>query len=508
MDGFPSIAWDAECNHDISPAINVDDYFSAAATTSREVFKRKERVRAKKAGTWIRSDRMVANLAQVVAGTAPTERYLHFLLKEHGEETWTGEFGLQQLPLVNLCQPAKSPAVSVLNEYWMLQTSPVETSLECLVGQPGVDMLQEQETFFQFLVDMASSVWKKLVAPHYCYPWSLAAILDPDCPHDFKVNLLRHFFSQSDCCLDDGASIPLKQRFSGRPVEERLAPSSDFMRAVVTMFTSKITNVEIENNFARSTSARAYLRGQRHCAATMSCKHLVAELKQQHLKSLDGDKQSKSRKRKRDAAADDNLPALSRKGANLQAGGLLGASTATVSIHGRANSSMAMPHQNRTRSDSSEKKKQCHVNGWIICMREAFDDPILPGETKRQRYDRIRAEAVERFKDEKVRRRCSLKAKEENKRAKDAATGQDGRPSGLLALPAVADQLRAGPWGAGDVDFPIAKASIAEKLQEKAFIKRHHTKFCEAWLHVTLCYTVYSITYTVRLLKHRNNFNT
>lgn len=76
--------------------MNVDEHFSQANDCA-EVFRRQERVRSKKAAKWIQDPRMVLDLVQVVLGTEPNESYLHLLLKEHGEDTWSGQAWTSQL---------------------------------------------------------------------------------------------------------------------------------------------------------------------------------------------------------------------------------------------------------------------------------------------------------------------------------------------------------------------------------------------------------------------------
>ena len=53
----------------------VDQHFETA-NESREVLKRKEFVRARKAREWIMDENMAINLVQVVVGTGPNESYL------------------------------------------------------------------------------------------------------------------------------------------------------------------------------------------------------------------------------------------------------------------------------------------------------------------------------------------------------------------------------------------------------------------------------------------------
>ena len=294
---FPAIDMGGDVGEE-STKMDLDE-FLAFGQDSREIFTRQERVRAKKAGEWISSEGMISSLARLVVGTTPNESYLHFLLKEHSEQTWTGQFGLHMIPCVQLCQPWKSPAFAILNEYWLLQTSSIRTALEILEGLPGIDWDAEETTFFQLLVDMSSCVWKRLARKHLAYPWRLAMLLDPHCSATTKENLLADFFGQNMCCLESGSSQDLKTRFEAIGVQGCLELGSSFMRLMVLMFSSKTTNVQLENDFARATTSRSYLHGQRHCASTMASKHLLAELKHQHLLALDLDKDAKKRIQKR-----------------------------------------------------------------------------------------------------------------------------------------------------------------------------------------------------------------
>lgn len=161
-DFFQAVDSDASAAPVCGDGMSVDDFFSFA-DESRDILQRRERVRAKKAGSWIRSRRFIPNLVQVVAGTGPRESYLHCQLAEHAESTWTGQYGIPNLSLVQLVQNEKSPAVAALDRYWFLQTSGVEMALEALVGVPGIDLRQEMQSFFQLLVDMSSVTWRKLV---------------------------------------------------------------------------------------------------------------------------------------------------------------------------------------------------------------------------------------------------------------------------------------------------------------------------------------------------------
>lgn len=51
--------------------------------------------------------------------------------------------------------------------------------------------------------------------------------------------------------------------------------------------TSKVTTVEIEDNFARSSQMRSYLHGAVQDASTTACKHVLAEVRAAHSSSYE-----------------------------------------------------------------------------------------------------------------------------------------------------------------------------------------------------------------------------
>lgn len=212
---------------------NMDDFFSQANQT-REILKRCEKVRAKKAGEWINSSRMIPDLVHVIIGIGPNESYLHFLLKEHAECTWSGQYGLGELPLVRLSQAYKSPAVRVLDEYWRLQTSPPDVVLSVLTTYPSIDMWHETTVCFHMLLDMAASVWRRQVRKHAQFPWSLATLLDSTVPQQQRETLLSSFFSSSPCCLEPGTALPLKMKFESFGLQ-CLESGSKFQQVILCM---------------------------------------------------------------------------------------------------------------------------------------------------------------------------------------------------------------------------------------------------------------------------------
>lgn len=118
---------------DDEPHRSVADLYTTA-DTSREDLKRTERVRAKKAGMWIKSPRMIPNLVEALICVGPNEHYMFQQMTEQTLAIWQGWQGLCNLPLVRLAQLSKSPAVRALDEYARMQASPVDVVLDVLVG--------------------------------------------------------------------------------------------------------------------------------------------------------------------------------------------------------------------------------------------------------------------------------------------------------------------------------------------------------------------------------------
>ena len=90
---------------------------------------------------------MIPDLVQVIVGTQPNETYLHLQLLEHGQDTWSGSWGIREIPCVRLSQLGRSPAAKALEDYRNLQTSPAHVSLSVLEGLQGVDINRESAPF-------------------------------------------------------------------------------------------------------------------------------------------------------------------------------------------------------------------------------------------------------------------------------------------------------------------------------------------------------------------------
>lgn len=450
----------------------VDQHFETA-NESREVLKRKEFVRARKAREWIMDENMAINLVQVLVGTGPNESYLHLMLREHSQDTWTGQHGLQQVPLVRLAQPGKSPVSQNLDSYCRMQTTPVRVLLEVVEALPCFSLAKEQISMFEMLVDMASSIWRKQHLKHESYPWKLAPILDRDYPQELKRKVLTHFFGLSRCCLEDGYAGPLQEKFASAGIDECLRQGSSFMMCLVNTFCSKTQNVELENNFARASSARAYVRGNRHSSATMCCKHVASDIHESHQNALGMSKPKWStRKRKHGDDAQGCLTKLSPHDGSQEAGGFFSLPTSVSTLARNTDGATSS-----SKCSLQNSRQPTRLNSWHLCLQDVFSEPENPFETSNDRFQRLTEVARHRMLDERYRAMYAARAKATNEANKVASPDQ----AGLLALLNKDKPLKLGPWGLGDKSYPLTLELLQKYSCEKGFVKKYDSKFVKSY---------------------------
>ena len=155
-------------------------------------------------------------------------------------------------------------------------------ALACLEGWKNLNLKDEEAKLFHCTIDVAGALWKRQVLMCERFPWKLIAILDPGISEDEIRQLLSEFKSLDECDMDEGVTKIWHQLYGTSSDEDLLRTGSDFRCAVLLLALNKVTNIEIENNFARASSSRAYCRGKPHGVATMCSKHTLAELRHSH----------------------------------------------------------------------------------------------------------------------------------------------------------------------------------------------------------------------------------
>ena len=276
------------------------------------------------------------------------------------------------------------------------------------------------------------------------------------------------------CCLDLGFSALLRDllRESGDPTTESLcSPTGDLAYALMLLGLSKASNIEVECNFARASSARSAARGT-NCAATMSSKHVLAELSHQHSMHMQPSDAPRSKR------------------AGKRTGLLRGGANAKYSRHVTTSDFRKIANGSRSESSSSaamtkaKRRQVCpKYNSWILFRNHRLASrPARLGESAAMRQKRVIEEASNEFKDPAnfvEKQNFTVMAKQMNAAAAHSMRFDSGNADGDRH-PEVSGRIcdliaqnsnqtisacenwdkKYGPWGAADKQWPIAVDTV------------------------------------------------
>ena len=367
-------------------------------------------------------------------------------------------------------------------------------------GLPGFDLESAKSLLFQTLVQVQGELWKDLVVVYQRYPWRLLPMIYSGVAMEAKLALAADFLTSNDCDIDPGFTKCLKDflatgGFNLAEVDPAaiLQEGSIVLQVLTFLSMSKSSNVEVECNFARASSARQAMRGRCHLSSTMSSKHILAELTHLHHMQHPPKKSSKQ-----------PMATFSR-GVYRK----LEPQTAT-----RIQTCRQLTDQP---DDRQKKKKSCKLNGWILFYEARLKSrPGRLHESKEERRQRIFKEASADFKLPEFaaeRRRWSAKAKEMNRefrenRARGDGGGVDADANAAFPLrgfDAIRDQARRlelereadgmeaaseslavwdgkhGPWGISDSSWPVSKEVLGDSISNiPGFVKSYSQKWCNS----------------------------
>lgn len=115
------------------------------------------------------------------------------------------------------------------------------------------------------------------------FPHRLAALLDNEISQRDKVALANHFCSLKMCCLDTFSTRLRKyMEATGFGPDDLAMPQGRLRRVVILASKRKLTNSELECNFARAVSQRLVTRGRAHGLDSMVSKFVLSELQKEH----------------------------------------------------------------------------------------------------------------------------------------------------------------------------------------------------------------------------------
>ena len=134
---------------------------------------------------------------------------------------------------------------------------------------------------FWALVTGIGQTHHRLVLPYQQLPFVLLNLIDPGFSEEEKKHLSTWFWNLPRCCLCEALCQPLKALVHSES-DLRLGYGLKLLQAIAS---TKTTNIEVENNFARA-GAHTAGRGRNEFVQGLSAKHVLAEIKLLHRRSL------------------------------------------------------------------------------------------------------------------------------------------------------------------------------------------------------------------------------
>ena len=137
--------------------------------------------------------------------------------------------------------------------------------------------------FFVICTAQAAECWRRLILRYQTWPWKLAQTMDTRLPLKRRRQVEQEFLAARGCQLDH-ASARIR-RYLSHSLQDDIT-CQKFQDLVLVLCTGKVSNMTVENGFARAASMRSYMRGQVQTSQTMASKHFLAEIKFLHRLNL------------------------------------------------------------------------------------------------------------------------------------------------------------------------------------------------------------------------------
>lgn len=119
----------------------------------------------------------------------------------------------------------------------------------------------------------------RLVKPYRRLPLQLGCLINPHLSEGRRVAIAERFLQMKPCCVDQCFGQPVLKSMRVAGGSQSIVPPNPFHGDLVLGLRTKVSNIEIEDNFARASSSRCAMRGRNHNASSMTAKHVTAEAK-------------------------------------------------------------------------------------------------------------------------------------------------------------------------------------------------------------------------------------
>ena len=119
----------------------------------------------------------------------------------------------------------------------------------------------------------------RLLKPYQRLPLSMAQLTDPSIPYHRKIDLATEMQAMDMCCVDSFFAAPVLQCMQEQGGQPRSLIDGALASDLALSMRGKVSNIEIELNFARAACSRHATHGKCHGISSMVAKHVSAEIK-------------------------------------------------------------------------------------------------------------------------------------------------------------------------------------------------------------------------------------
>ena len=243
-----------------------------AGHDSSDVWKAKERTRWRKAGAWIKAPHTACHALLVIMLMRPVLDTMGIIFDGDKSRLSAVHFAAHETsPSVKAIQELATALQDTRSAFWKPFATATKWSKDAkaLAGTIGLRLM--------------GHLYLRSVLPFKFYPWRLAKVVNPVVPERERDVVLQEFVEMDqtscECCLDQGFSAKI-----WRMMQAAGTDSHQVLQVLWEGFQSApLSNVPVENRFARSRNHAVPARGRCPRHTTIASKHVLSELRHNHV---------------------------------------------------------------------------------------------------------------------------------------------------------------------------------------------------------------------------------
>lgn len=139
---------------------------------------------------------------------------------------------------------------------------------------------------FFYLVVTIGQLYSRLIQPYLVMPFSLATLVDKSRSEPERVQIADQLLAKPRCCVESNFAQPVLDEVRQCGGSRVFLANSALYQDLESSLRMKVSNLEIELNFARASSMRTAMRGRAHSICSLTAKHVGAEMKLSHRRQL------------------------------------------------------------------------------------------------------------------------------------------------------------------------------------------------------------------------------